>query len=359
MSLEPGPISERPSATLFDNWVAAAAMAESPRRVNTARAGIPPKVPLPSRKAVSTGSLLRLMHVHVSDHEQMGQLHQLLKYSREAMWHYLNATIFPATMKCVAPCGMPVLSVLSFLLARSSGTKAPSSPRVAVIWVVPCCSGLGLGSVGLRPTCCPLACTSFWNPSPPRRSLTFCLDRTCALPVVAAWLHALRVLCPCLCDFRENVEVELLSKWSVDGMLRSIATHEPPFSCLIDSGAMITGYSNHDVAKALLRMGLSGMDGCVFIDDNDNHMVVMRKRGSGGGTDGNDDFSAPVPLHQCGLSVHKRFTFYDQVHATGTDIKQAPGAVAVVTLSKDMTLRDCTWMNQCRPMLCTHVWVLK
>jgi len=67
------------------------------------------------------------MHVHVSDHEQMRQLHQLLKYSREAMWHYLNATIFPATMKCVAPCGMHVLSVLTLLGAFS--WRDPQVPK--------------------------------------------------------------------------------------------------------------------------------------------------------------------------------------------------------------------------------------
>jgi hypothetical protein len=32
--------------------------------------------------------------------------------------------------------------------------------------------------------------------------------------------------------------------------------------------------------------------------------------------------------------------FYDQVHTTGTDIKQAPNAVACLTLSKDMVFRD-------------------
>jgi hypothetical protein len=49
---------------------------------------------------------------------------------------------------------------------------------------------------------------------------------------------------------------------------------------------------------------------------------------------------APVPLARSGCTIEKRFTFYDQVHTTGMDIKQALHAKAVVTLGKDMNLRD-------------------
>ena len=129
-------------------------------------------------------------------------------------------------------------------------------------------------------------------------------------------------------------------------MLASVAQSDPPFHCLIDSGAMITGYSNQQVAEALLRLGLPHVEGCVFIDEHDNQMVVLRNRGNGGAA------ASAVPLHQCGLSVANRFTFYDQVHATGTDIKQAPGARAAVTVSKDMTFRDCAYHTP-RASLCT------
>ena len=47
-----------------------------------------------------------------------------------------------------------------------------------------------------------------------------------------------------------------------------------------------------------------------------------------------------MPLDRSGIRIEKRFTFYDQVHTTGMDIKQALNATAVVTLGKDMTLRD-------------------
>ena len=47
-----------------------------------------------------------------------------------------------------------------------------------------------------------------------------------------------------------------------------------------------------------------------------------------------------VPLAQAGVPMHRRFTFYDQVHTTGMDIKQAASARAALTLGKDMSFRD-------------------
>ena len=67
---------------------------------------------------------------------------------------------------------------------------------------------------------------------------------------------------------------------------------------------------------------------CVFLDDRDAKMVVS------------EDDSAPYELERCGVALDLRMTFYDHVHTTGIDIKQSLDAVAVVTLGKDMTLRD-------------------
>lgn len=47
-----------------------------------------------------------------------------------------------------------------------------------------------------------------------------------------------------------------------------------------------------------------------------------------------------VKLAQCGISVKRRFAFYDQVHTTGMDIQHVLNAKAVLTLGKDMTFRD-------------------
>jgi len=119
---------------------------------------------------------------------------------------------------------------------------------------------------------------------------------------------------------------------AVDELLRHVANARQAngkcYSALIDTGALITGMSNEEVARRLLAHGLNYADACVFLDASDKKMAVDR-------TDG-----TPVGLTQCGISKEKRFCFYDQVHTLGMDIQHALDARAVVTLGKDMTLRD-------------------
>eukprot|EP00466_Bigelowiella_natans_P001199 jgi/Bigna1/76726/fgenesh1_pg.43_\ len=119
------------------------------------------------------------------------------------------------------------------------------------------------------------------------------------------------------------------SGWTVKSLLRDIATAKAPgFHALIDTGALVTGMSNLEVAKYMLQVGLHGKEGVVYLDRSDRQMVLLR------------DADQPVPLKQCGLSTGTRFTFYDQVHTTGIDIKQALSAKAAITLGKDLTFRD-------------------
>jgi hypothetical protein len=40
------------------------------------------------------------------------------------------------------------------------------------------------------------------------------------------------------------------------------------------------------------------------------------------------------------VSLERRFTFYDQIHTTGMDIKHVVNATAVITLGKDMVFWD-------------------
>ncbi len=47
-----------------------------------------------------------------------------------------------------------------------------------------------------------------------------------------------------------------------------------------------------------------------------------------------------MKLSESGLALNERFTFYDQVHTTGMDIKQPVDACAALTLGKDMVFRD-------------------
>ena len=117
--------------------------------------------------------------------------------------------------------------------------------------------------------------------------------------------------------------------WTVKSLLRSVATAQPRVSALIDTGALITGLSNKQVAQELLGYGLDAWcEGVVFLDEFDEKMILVKATGR------------VLKLSQCGIAVEKRFAFYDQIHTTGMDIKHALSARAALTLGKDMVFRD-------------------
>lgn len=119
------------------------------------------------------------------------------------------------------------------------------------------------------------------------------------------------------------------SGWTVRSLLRDVATAEPRFNALIDTGALITGLSNKQVAKYMLAHGLGRWcEGVVFLDEHDEKMILVKATGR------------VLKLSQCGIAVDKRFAFYDQIHTTGMDIKHSLNARAALTLGKDMTFRD-------------------
>ena len=95
--------------------------------------------------------------------------------------------------------------------------------------------------------------------------------------------------------------------WSVDGLLKRIAqTCSPGYHALIDSGALIIGLSNQGVARKLLEYGLQQCDACIYLDAQDRKMALLRN----GWT--------TLRLDQCGTPLHRRFTFYDHCHTTGS-----------------------------------------
>mmetsp|Transcript_39763 Transcript_39763/g.98280 ORF Transcript_39763/g.98280 Transcript_39763/m.98280 type:complete len:3869 (-) Transcript_39763:305-11911(-) len=115
--------------------------------------------------------------------------------------------------------------------------------------------------------------------------------------------------------------------WNVDSVLTWVAKRRPALHALIDTGAIITGYSNAEVARQLLAMGLP-LAAVVFLDANGEKLVLTRRS------------AKPVPLAQCGVPPAQRFTYYDQVNTTGTDIEQTADARAAITLGHAMTFRD-------------------
>jgi len=132
-------------------------------------------------------------------------------------------------------------------------------------------------------------------------------------------------------------------EWSAASVLDRVIAGK--FHSLIDTGALVTGFSNLEVAQYLLKLGRyvadsdtafkpasrlqdRGIHGVVYLDEADRKMVLLAESG------------ASVKLDECGLQLDQRFAFYDQIHTTGMDIKHTPNARALITFGKDMVLRD-------------------
>ena len=117
--------------------------------------------------------------------------------------------------------------------------------------------------------------------------------------------------------------------WSVANVLDlAAAATEPRVHALIDTGALVTGLRNLEVARQLLKRGLPWCDGVVYLDHDDKKQVLVRATGRS------------MPEEQCGVPLERRFAFYDMVHTTGMDIRHVANATALVTLGKDMVWRD-------------------
>ena len=93
-------------------------------------------------------------------------------------------------------------------------------------------------------------------------------------------------------------DVRLMSvDWDVDTLLTELATEE--FLVLIDTGAIITGYTNEGVARAVLHQS-DKLKAAVFLDPQDRKMAVNRSGGPA------------FPIEQLGCGLDERFTFFDQ-----------------------------------------------
>ncbi|CAJ1419897.1 unnamed protein product [Effrenium voratum] len=165
------------------------------------------------------------------------------------------------------------------------------------------------------------------------------------------------------CDYEPGSEGEMVSTmtdtqvvtfeavqpgWNVELLLDSIieAAHQNRCNALIDTGALITGLTNQEVAEYLLGFGRARaeaadspsarsaptlpdfMDGVVFLDDDGGKKILLRQT------------REITKLADSGVPAQKRFAFYDQVHTTGMDIQHKLDAVAALTLGKDMCWRD-------------------
>jgi len=115
--------------------------------------------------------------------------------------------------------------------------------------------------------------------------------------------------------------------WTPHDLIKIVATSPRKFCALIDAGALITGISNLDVAKLVLKHS-SWRTECVFLDENGEKMIVDRS-----------DHVAPF-LASSSSDVGDTFSFFDHVHTTGMDIKQPPDGIAALTVGNDVSFRD-------------------
>ncbi|KNC48811.1 uncharacterized protein AMSG_00592 [Thecamonas trahens ATCC 50062] len=292
---EIGPPAERPSSVLFSSWLAAA----KERSAAADEMGVPltPVSPSgsfaaafgPGSEAAKTAEadpetgVFPLPLFQPNDPQQLDRLYRIIKRHPPFIHYYLRRQVFP-------PC-------MNFRKVKISASGQELGSNILF--------GTRLGFSGTPSNLMPA-------------DLGRCMYEAGSDGKILHVLTSPGVV---------SVEVKG-DAWTAKSILRDVAAMEPPAHALIDTGALITGMDNEAVARYLLAYLPEWMEGVVYLDRNDKQMILLRSGGPG------------VPLSQCGVSLDKRFTFYDQVHTTGMDIKQTPNAQALLTIGKDMTFRD-------------------
>ena len=277
--LEAGPKLSRPSSMLFRRWqknarplgLGSSSSSRRGRRRRTKKDRLPP-----------------LELFQPSEPRQINVLFDLVRLESECVSHYLTHHVFPSTMhhQRVKICSSGQELGSRILFGRRLGFSGTPS-NLLPVHLLPC--HFELGSEGK-------ILYTLTNPEITTES-------------------------PLSKELEDSGET-----WSAKGILDQICRSN--YHALIDTGALITGYSNFEVAQYLIENGLSNLKGCVFLDSSDRKMIYIRGA------------EKAIPLSECGLSRGDRFTFYDQVHTTGMDIKQHLNAVAIQTIGKDMSFRD-------------------
>lgn len=105
----------------------------------------------------------------------------------------------------------------------------------------------------------------------------------------------------------------------------SLIQKKPNCRAFMDAGALFRGSDNETVARFLLsRLPTKAI---VFYR-GDTMMVLERDR------------PEAIRFEESTVAPDERFTYYDQRHTTGADILQAPQAHALLSIGKDLLLRD-------------------
>lgn len=119
---------------------------------------------------------------------------------------------------------------------------------------------------------------------------------------------------------------EILS--SLLSLLNASRMQNQEFRMLIDTGALLKGLSNLEVAQQCLEKLDPAIQGILFFDSQDEMVILER------GT------NQPVPFHQSQLQPSQLFTYCDHKHIFGADTKQIPEAIALCTLDKQTSYEE-------------------
>lgn len=100
------------------------------------------------------------------------------------------------------------------------------------------------------------------------------------------------------------------------------------FDALIDCGGLLRNAADNEVVARQILESSPQLQGVVFYDKSDQQMILER------------DSNKVVPLEESEISISQRFVIFDQRHTTGADIKQHGKAKALMTIGKQVFLRD-------------------
>ena len=108
-------------------------------------------------------------------------------------------------------------------------------------------------------------------------------------------------------------------------LLRFVTTQRPEIRVLLDVGAQILDFSNHQVAGAWLDIAHAA-DGAIYFNENDELMILTR-----------NGVTQPMSSSPLSHQVDRCIVYLDHAHTRGTDIKFPIESRAAVTLGPKVT----------------------
>ena len=253
---EIGPAHDRPSAKLYEKWVKSAggSIRGGKKQNDIAVVGENAiTVGIDKIADTSENEVIQLKYLQKSNQDQMTKLHKLWLTEPLCIHYYLRKIIFPAYM-------------------RSQHTKISASGQAIGGDLL---VGKRVGFSGTPSDLLPLELNQCdYARGDDGKMLTTVLNEE-----IVSCTH-------------------IEEGWTAQSLIEKIATaNNPQFHSLIDTGALITCYTNKQVAQQLLKKGLKWCDGVVFLDDRDRQQVLVRATGR------------VVNADQCGVPLRKDLLF--------------------------------------------------